>query len=57
MKSGYAGKTVKYFGYQIDWFLQDIKEKKEYNGATKLLTNLENKDSLNRNLPIYIVIE
>ena len=57
MKSGYAGKTVKYFGYQINWFLQDIEEKKEYNGATKLLTNLENKDSLNRNLPIYIVIE
>ena len=57
MKSGYAGKTVKYFSYQINWFLQDIKEKKEYNGATKLLTNLENKDSLNGNLPIYIVIE
>ena len=57
MKSEYVRKTVKYFSYQINWFLQDIEEKKEYNGATKLLTNLENKDSLNRNLPIYIVIE
>ena len=55
MKSGYAGKTVKYFTSsqiklsQIDCF--------EYQGDPKLLTNLEKKDSLNRNLPIYIVIE
>ena len=57
MKSGYAGKTVKYFSYQINWFLQDIEEKKEYNGVTKLLTNLENKDTSNNVSPIYIVIE
>jgi hypothetical protein len=57
MKSGYVGKTVKYFGYQINWFLQDIEEKTEYHGATKLLTNLENKDASNNVSPVYIVVE
>ena len=52
MKSGYAGKTVKYFNLtSLQYLLED-----EYQGDPKLLTNLENKDSLNRNLPIYIVI-
>lgn len=52
MKSGYAGKTVKYFNLtSLLYLLED-----EYQGDPKLLTNLENKDSLNRNLPIYIVI-
>ena len=53
MKSGYAGKTVKYFN--LTSFLYLLED--EYQGDPKLLTNLENKDSLNRNLPIYIVIE
>ena len=52
MKSGYAGKTVKYFNLtSLQYLLED-----EYQGDPKLLTNLEKKDSLNRNLPIYIVI-
>ena len=52
MKSGYVGKTVKYFNLtSLQYLLED-----EYQGDPKLLTNLENKDSLNRNLPIYIVI-
>ena len=55
MKNEYIGKTVKYFISsqiklsQIDCF--------EYLGDPKPLTLLEEKDSLNRNLPIYIVIE
>ena len=53
MKSGYAGKTVKYFN--LTSFLYLLED--EYQGDPKLLTNLEKKDSLNRNLPIYIVIE
>ena len=57
MKNEYIGKTVKYVGFQIDWFLQDIEEKSEYPSESIPLTDLENKDSLNRNLPIYIVIE
>lgn len=57
MKGEYVGKTVKYFGYQRNWFLQDIEEKQEYHGATKLLTNLENKDASNNVSPIYIVVE
>lgn len=57
MKSGYAEKTVKYFSFYSDDFLQDIKEKHEYPNESIPLTALENKDSLNRNLPIYIVIE
>lgn len=57
MKSGYAGKTVKYFSFYSDDFLQDINEKSEYPSESIPLTVLENKDSLNRNLPIYIVIE
>ena len=52
MKSGYAGKTVKYFNLtSLQYLLED-----EYQGDPTLLTNLEKKDSLNRNLPIYIVI-
>ena len=52
MKSGYAGKTVKYFNLtSLQYLLED-----EYQGDPKPLTDLENKDSLNRNLPIYIVI-
>ena len=48
MKSGYAGKTVKYFNLtSLQYLLED-----EYQGDPKLLTNLENNDS-----PIYIVIE
>lgn len=57
MKSGYAGKTVKYFSFDSDDFLQDINEKREYPSESIPLTVLENKDSLNMNLPIYIVIE
>lgn len=57
MKSGYVGRTVKYFGYQINWFLQDIEGNQEYHRNTKLLTNLENKDASNNVSPIYIVIE
>ena len=52
MKNKYIGKTVKYFNLtSLQYLLED-----EYQGDPKLLTNLENKDSLNRNLPIYIVI-
>lgn len=57
MKNKYIGNTVKYVGFQINWFLQDIEEKSEYPSESISLTDLENKDSLNRNLPIYIVIE
>ena len=57
MKNEYIGKTVKYVGFQINWFLQDIEEKSEYPSESIPLTDLENKDSLNRNLPIYIVIK
>ena len=57
MKREYVRKTVKYFSFQINWFLQDIEEKRKYPSESIPLTDLENKDSLNRNLPIYIVIE
>ena len=57
MKSGYAGKTVKYFSFYSDDFLQDIKEKHEYPNESIPLTDLENKDLSNNNSPIYIVIE
>ena len=57
MKSGYVGKTVKYFSFNINWFLQGIEEKSEYPSELIPLTDLENKGLLNRNLPIYIVIE
>ena len=57
MKNKYIGNTVKYVGFQINWFLQHIEEKSEYPSESIPLTDLENKDSLNRNLPIYIVIE
>ena len=56
MKSGYAGKTVKYFSFQINWFLQDIEEKREYPSESIPLTDLENKDLSNNNSPIYIVV-
>ena len=52
MKNEYIGKTVKYFNLTSPQYLSED----EYQGDPKLLTNLENKDSLNRNLPIYIVI-
>lgn len=57
MKNKYIGNTVKYVSFQINWFLQDIEEKSEYPSESIPLTDLENKDSLNRNLPIYIVIK
>ena len=57
MKNGYVGKTVKYFSFQINWFLQDIEEKREYPSESIPLTNLENKDVLNNVSPVYIVIE
>ena len=57
MKSGYAGKTVKYVGFQINRFLQDIEEKSEYPSESIPLTDLENKNVLNNVSPVYIVIE
>lgn len=56
MKSGYAEKTVKYFSFYSDDFLQDIKEKHEYPNESIPLTDLENKDLSNNNSPIYIVV-
>lgn len=54
MKSGYAGKTVKYFNLtSLQYLLED-----EYQGDPKPLTLLEEKDITNTIvLPIYIVIE
>lgn len=49
MKSGYAGKTVKYFNSNGPYdFLEIIDLNVEYSGATELLTNLK---------CIYIVVE
>ena len=53
MKNKYIGNTVKYFNLNNPQCLSDY----EYYGTPEPLTDLENKDSLNRNLPIYIVIE
>ena len=52
MKNEYIGKTVKYFGIQINWFLQNIEEKSEYPSESIPLTDLENNGH-----QIYIVIE
>ena len=52
MKNEYIGKTVKYVGFQINWFLQDIEEKSEYPSESIPLTDLENNGH-----QIYIVIE
>ena len=56
MKNKYIGNTVKYVGFKINWFLQNIEEKSEYPSESIPLTDLENKNSLNRNSSIYIVI-
>ena len=55
MKSGYAGKTVKYFAYTDNGLSQMIEDNRQYQGDTKRLTDLENKNLVNN--PIYIVVE
>lgn len=56
MKSGYVGKTVRYFTYYSPSILSQI-DIFEYSGDPNPLTDLGAKSASNRVVPVYIVVE